>query len=338
MNRDRVIYISVLVLMVAVCFGVYQFYFKAKLAKYAQDKALLESLNSTYSGLNSTFKDEVPDTVIAQHRAVVESWKDAISARLPYFNDSEWREYEKPPEDVFILQFWYGEQTAKMTKELWEKAQKKYGVQVYQRIPMDIQTMLGVAYSEEWQGYDITAKLVTDQLERLKYGMSLFELLMDNNAQFISRVAIYDPKPAGFIGNTVEYSRAGLAFSMEMEDLVKFLEKLRMSDKFYSIEGMKVSHPRILMKYEPMMEVEMFLLRTHPKPDATGVIGGGASVAVVPRLGDPGTPPGAGLLSTRSRREALYDEEDGAGGAAAAEPSGAAKFWKWFKRTVLFTN
>jgi len=236
---------------------------------------------------------------------------------------------------VFILQFWYGEQTAKMTKELWEKAQKKYGVQVYQRIPMEIQNMLGVSYAEEWQGYDITPKLVTDQLERLKYGISLFELLMDNNAQFISRVAIYDPKPAGFIGNTVEYSRAGLAFSMEMEDLVKFLEKLRMSDKFYSVEGLKVSHPRILMKYEPMMEVEMFLVRTHPKPDATGVIGGGApAVAAAPALGGNRTPT---LLAPGARRN-LMSLDDEEAPTPEAEPTGVAKFWKWFKRTVLFTN
>lgn len=339
MNRDRVIYISALVLMFGVCFGVYQFYFKAKLAKYAQDKALLESLNTTYGSLNSTFKDEDPDTVIAQHSAVVESWKDAISARLPYFNDSEWREYEKPPEDVFILQFWYGEQTQKMTRELWEKAQKKYGVQVYQRIPMEIQQMLGVAYAEEWQGYDITPKLVTDQLERLKYGISLFEMLMDNNAQVISRVALYEPQPAGFIGNTVEYTRSGLAFSMEMEDLVKFLEKLRMSDKFFSIEGMKVSHRSILMKYEPLMEVELFLLRTHPKPDATGVIGGGGSAPVVAaRPGAPGAIPAGGMLTVRSRREAMYADDADERPTAQEEPSGIAKFWRWFKRTVLFTN
>jgi hypothetical protein len=122
---------------------------------------------------------------------------------------------------------------------------------------------------------------------------------------------------------------------MEMEDLVKFLEKLRMSDKFYSIEGMKVSHPRILMKYEPMMEVEMFLLRTHPKPDATGVIGGGATaVAALPALGGNQAP---AMLAPGNRRSLLSmgdDEEP----TAQVEPTGVAKFWKWFKRTVLFTN
>lgn len=343
MNRDRVIYISALVIMFAACFGVYQFYFKAKLVKYAEDKALLEALNSTYAGLNTTFKDEDPDAVIQQHTAVVENWKDAISARLPYFDDSEWREFEKPPEDVFILQFWYGEQTAKMTKELWEKAQKKYAAQVYQSIPLDIQTMLGVAYAEQWQGYDITPKLVADQLERLRYGISLFELLMDGNAKVIRQVSIYEPQPSGFIGATVEYSRVGLAFTMEMEDLVKFLEKLRMSDKYFSIEGIKVSHPYIMMKYEPVMEVELFLLRTRPKVDPAAAAA--AAVGAPGAAGGSGLrPPGAAATGVAAPGglaapgAAASDDDDGGRGRLAPEPTGFGKFWKWFKRTVLVMN
>jgi hypothetical protein len=326
--------------MFAVCLGVYQFYFKAKLVKYAEDKALLEALSKTYAGLNSTFKDEDPDSVIQQHSAVVENWKDAISARIPYFDDSEWREFEKPPEDVFILQFWYGEQTAKMTKELWEKAQKKYAAQVYQAIPMDVQSMLGVAYAEQWQGYDITPKLVSDQLERLKYGISLFELLMDGNAKYIRQVSLYEPQPSGFIGDKVEYSRAGLVFGMEMEDLVKFLEKLRMSDKYHSIEGIKVSHPYIMMKYEPIMEVELFLLRTRSKPEvetaSTGAVAGAAGGS---GLASPNAAP-AGLAQPGVAAATEVDD-DGWGSrrrTPAEPPSGFGKFWKWFKRTVLFTN
>lgn len=337
MNRDRVIYFSALFLMFAVCLGVYQFYFKAKLVKYAEDKKLLESLNSTYASLNGTFRDEDPDAVIARHRATVESWKDAIASRMPYFNDADWREFEKVPEDVFILQFWYGEQTEKMIKEFWEKAQKKYGAQVYQAVPMDIQTMLGVAYREQWQGYNITQELVTTQLERLRYGLSMFELLMDANAKYIRQVSIYDPQPSGFIGSTVEYSRAGLSFGMEMEDLVKFLEKLRMADSYYSIEGLKISHPYIMMKYEPVMEVELFLLRARPKVDPNAAAASGTTVAAgataatpAPAFGRPGQAPLLGNL------DASIDDEDAE--PVEPEPTGFGKFWRWFKRTVLVSN
>lgn len=329
MKRDRIIYVSALLLMFAACFGVYQFYFKAKLEKYAKDKEQLEKLNTVYANLNKTFKNDDPDTVVAQYKAVVESWKDAVSARVPYFNDSEWREFDKVPEDVFILQFWYGDTTRKMVLDLWEEAQKKYGAQVYQRFPADIQTMLGVAYAEQWQGYDITPKLVTDQLERLSYGISACKLLMDNNAQQIRQVRIYDPKPSGFIGNTVEYSRVGLSFVMEMRDLVAFIDKLRESDKYFSVEGMKVSHPYILLKYEPLMEVEMFLVRTRPAPEGTVAAVGAApttTAAFVGAFGRPGQP-GSLLGGT------IDDEE-----APEPEPSGLGKAWKWFKRTVLVTN
>jgi hypothetical protein len=315
--------------MFAVCFGVYQFYFKAKLVKYAEDKALLASLNTTYSSLNSTFKGEDPDAVIQQHLAVVESWKDAITTRLPYFDDSEWREYEKPPEDVFILQFWYGEQTAAMTKELWEKAQKKYGAQVYQSIPMDVQTMLGVAYAEQWQGYDITTKLVGEQLERLRYGISLIELLMDGNAKYIRQVSLYDNVPSNFVGASLENSRVGLAFNMEMEDLVKFLDKMRMSDKYFNVEAIKVSHPYIMMKYEPVMDVEMILRRARPTASGTPIEGGGAAVS-----GAPAAPPLLGGLGGARRSATTSDDDEG----VEPEPTGFGKFWKWFKRTVLVSN
>lgn len=338
MNRDRVIYFSALFLMFAVCLGVYQFYFKAKLVKYAEDKRLLENLNSTYSSLNSTFRDEDPDAVIARHRATVESWKDAITARMPYFSDADWREFEKVPEDVFILQFWYGEQTEKMVKDYWDKAQKKYGAQVYQAVPMDIQTMLGVAYREQWQGFSITQDLVTAQLERLRYGISMLEMLMDANAKYIRQVSIYDPQPSGFIGSTVDYSRAGLSFAMEMEDLVKFMEKLRMADSFYSIEGMKISHPYIMMKYEPVMEVELFLLRARPKADANSAASGttlaanATSATQTPAFGRPSK-----RDSVLGNTNASFDNDDDAE-PVEPEPTGFGKFWRWFKRTILVTN
>jgi hypothetical protein len=267
--------------------------------------------------------------VIQQHLAVVESWKDAITTRLPYFDDSEWREYEKPPEDVFILQFWYGEQTAAMTEELWEKAQKKYGAQVYQSIPMDVQTMLGVAYAEQWQGYDITTKLVGEQLERLRYGISLIELLMDGNAKYIRQVSLYDNVPSNFVGASLENSRVGLAFNMEMEDLVKFLDKMRMSDKYFNVEAIKVSHPYIMMKYEPVMDVEMILRRARPTASGTPIEGGGAAVS-----GAPAAPPLLGGLGGARRSATTSDDDEG----VEPEPTGFGKFWKWFKRTVLVSN
>jgi hypothetical protein len=131
--------------MFSVCLGVYQF--TSKQSWSSTPTSATRIVEYDVQGLEQYLQDG-SDTVIAQHNAVVESWKDAISARLPYFNVQSGAN-AKPPEDVFILQFWYGEQTAKMTKGCGE-AQKKWRAG-HRRIPMEIQTMLGVAYSEEWQ-------------------------------------------------------------------------------------------------------------------------------------------------------------------------------------------
>lgn len=322
--------------MFGACFAVYQFYFKAKLEKYAQDKKLLENLNSTYTGLSGAFGDEKPDTVIAKFNSVVESWKDAINVRVPYFNDSEWREYEKPPEDVFILQFWYGEQTKKMTLALWEKAQAKYGAQVFQRFPTDIQTMLGVAYAEQWQGYNINKELVSEHLERLSYGISVFNLLMEGGAQMIRLVTIYDPQPAGFVGQNLEYSRVGVSFVVEMEDFVRMIEKLRASEFYFNIEGIKIAHQFLAVRYEPQLEVELILARTKPKEGflagASDQPAGATAASPQQAFSNSFTPPGAPGL----RPFAVSRDDENA--PAPREPSGAAKLWKWFKRTVLFTN
>lgn len=337
MNKERVIYITVLFTVFAACFAVYQFYFKAKLEKYAQDKQLLQNLNSTYSGLNSTFRDEDPDTVVAQYRSVVESWKDAINTRITYFNDSEWREHAPLPEDVFILRFWYGDQTREMTLALWEKAQAKFGTQVYQRFPPDVQTMLGVAYAEQWQGYSITRELVTEQLERLSYGISVFEMLLDHNVQQIRQVALYESKPSGFIGPNVEYARVGLSFTMEIKDLIQMFNDMREADSYFSIEGLKVAHQFIAVNYEPQLEVEMFMRRTKPKADLsadTVTTAGGLGLGGL-RPGNTDAAFGGNVFQSGNAFGTTIDDEED---QRFTEPSGIAKFWRWFKRTVLFTN
>ncbi|MBX3177297.1 MAG: hypothetical protein KF886_08055 [Candidatus Hydrogenedentes bacterium] len=335
MNRDRIIYFVVLLSVFAACFAVYQFYFKAKLEKYAQDKQLLENLNSTYSSLSGAFRGEDPDTVIAQYRSVVQSWRDAIDARVGYFNDAEWRDYQNPPEDVFILQYWYGERTREMTAALWEKAQGKYGAEVYQRFPADIQGMLGVPYAEQWQGYDIQRSHVTSNLERLSYGISVLDLLLDSNAQAIRQVAMYDPQPSRTIGADVVYHRLGVSFVIEVKDFVGMIEKFRAADRYFNIEGMKVTHPYIAVRYEPRLEVEMFIVRTKPKESfLAGTVAAGGPASNVQQAFSAFSAGGGAPLQNPFRLQGDDDEEY----VREPEPTGVARAWRWFKRTVLFTN
>ncbi|MCF6286575.1 MAG: hypothetical protein L3K26_15475 [Candidatus Hydrogenedentes bacterium] len=344
MNKERLIYIAALALLFLGVFCVYNFYFAAKLERYAQHKELLESLRSSDSKLKAAFGPADPDDVIREHDGKEQVWKEAILARVPFFSDDEWRAHEKPPEDVFILQFWYGDESRKVVEALWEKAQRKYGAQVYQRMPEgfpgSVQAMLGVAYSEAWQGRNITAEMVNVQLEQLHFGVSAIEFLMDNKALQISRVSVEDIGGAGFIAKDVNYTRLGLSFMMEMKDLVGFLEKMRLEDSYFSVQGMRISHPYILARYEPQLQVDMYLIRTKAAEGFSvdgGGSGGGGAASTAEAFGS-----SFGTTSLRGGARlgggAAGRREELAGAATREKKTGAAKAWKWFKRNVLFTN
>lgn len=339
LNRERVIYVGVLLLVFAGIFAVHRFYFSAKLEKYAQHQQLLEAMRKAESNLKSTFGNAQPDDVIRDHSGKVEAWNEAIAQREPFFTDKDWREHETPPQDVFILQFWYGDTSQKMVEELWEKAQKKYGPQLYERMPAgfptNVQSMLGVAKAESWQGLNIEAKLVNGQLERLRYGISAFELLMDNNALKINELAIEELGSSGFLGKDAYYTRLRMSFMMEAKDLVSFLDGLRMKDTYYSVEGMRVTHPYVLARYEPQLNVDMFLLRTRSEEGESAekpVVS--AAEGYAGKFGSPALALGGAGSDNAAAAEGTEVGEDG----AAPEPGRVAKAWKWFKRNVLVMN
>ena len=188
--------------------------------------------------------------------------------------------------------------------------------------------MFNVAYASQWQGMNIDAKLVNSQLERLRYGISALEMLMDKNALKISVIGIEDLGSSGFIGKDVIYSRLKLSFAMEAKDLVTMLEDLRQADTYYSVEGMRIAHPYILARYEPQLQVDMYLIRAKEKEgiESASTPETSAEAGYAGNFGDTGlaaTPP---------------DAESERGVASTPEPGTFGKAWKWFKRNVLYTN
>lgn len=338
MNRERIIYVIALLLVFAGVFAVYKFYFSAKLEQYAKHEETLNKLQDVERKLKQTFGAKQPDDVIRDYNGKVEAWNEAIALRVPFFNDEDWREHETPPTDVFILQFWYGDESRRMVEEVWEKAQRKYGAQVFQRMPEgfpgSLQSMLGVVYAEDWRGRDVKAENVNEQLERLSYGISALEMLMDADALQISLVGIEKLGEAGFIGQGINYTRLRLSFTMEAKALVDFLEGIRQEDRFYSVQGMRIAHPYILARYEPQLEVDMFLIRATPEEEGfdTTLAKAAPSAAALYE----GGVKEEGVLNSISPRRARIRAQ--LNEAEEVEPGVFGKAWKWFKRYVLYTN
>ena len=325
MNKEKALYISALVAVLLIIGAVYQFYFRAKLEEYGNDQKLLEALNATHGQLKGAFGNGDPDDVIRAWSGEVEAWKDAIDTRVPFFSDNLWRIHEQPPEGELILQFWYGDQTTKVINDFVRRVQEKYGATAWQAVPQgfphNIQTMFGVTAAQQWQGLNVTPELVNQELERLSYGISAFELLMNNGAQRIAFVKVEELGSSGFIGKDVDYVRIAYSFSMDMKTLATFLDKLKSDESYYSVQGMKLTYPLILDRREPLIQVDMYLQRTKAKESL-----GSESLAT-----DAGT--GYNTLLDTTRSTANEDREP-----VEPEVGAIAGAWKWFMRTVFLVK
>lgn len=157
---------------------------------------------------------------------------------------------------------------------------------------------------------------------------------MEHDAEMIRQVSMYEPRPSGFIGREVEYVRLGLSFVMEMENLIEFVEEMRAADRYFSIEGIKVAHPYIGVRYEPRLEVELYLRRAKPSENFLAGADAPASTEQADSVEQAYTGTFNQARGGGIRRGGDEDEAR----AAVEEPGVFGRAWQWFKRTVLVTN
>lgn len=332
MNKARVLS-TMLLLAVFGAFGaVYQFYFKEKLESYSEDQKLRDNLESAYTDLKSTFQGYQPDVLTKAWGDQQLPWQQAVESRTGYFNDGGWYVAEKPPEDVPILRFWYGETANKMILDIYQKmveARLSY-------FPVDLYSQFNVVRAEEWQGLNVKRWEAVKNLANLAFGISALQMLLDAKATRIDTVVLWPLQDKAKHNNLLKSRTIGMRFAITMENLVKLLEKLRQADQYWSVDALKIEYPYLAYPAEPQLTVQMLLtqLAAKPKPQA-------AAGAVAPgALGAPAATPGLLPSPALSTPQALFSMQDRPMGlpVKTAEPGFLAKAWKWFKRTYFYTN
>ena len=99
MKQARIIYALLLCVVLGVFFGVYQFYFKEKLAAYARDAAQCASLEKRLKDLEDYFDRHKPDEIVRNWRSQVVPWTEAIVDRTKFFTYGDWYKHEMPPKE-----------------------------------------------------------------------------------------------------------------------------------------------------------------------------------------------------------------------------------------------
>jgi len=330
MTTGRTVSALILVAVLGAFGAVYQFYFREKLETYKQDRLFKDELEKTYQALETDFSGYKPDVLIRAWKGVVQPWNDAIADRAKYFNCGDWYEHESAPEEGPILKFWYDDESNKMIWDFYQKVLTAMGT--YNRVPADIRAMLGVPYVSEWAGINVTKQDVRLALDRLSFGLSACELLLDAKATRIDNVVLWPHRQDQKSGKLLKLHTVGLAFSMTLKDLVAFIDSLRTQDRYFNIDAMSISYRYIAYPVEPQPDIQMLLTQGEfapPKerpggvrslqPSAPGGGGGGSARELFAR----------GFGRNRPEREDRM---------AQKPPGPFGRAWKWFKRHVLYTN
>ncbi len=267
MTKGRIISALVLFAFLGAFFSVYQFYLKGKLEEYHNDELLKETLLTTLRELEDAFSGIEPALLKREWRAGVQPWHDALGQRATYFNYGDWVAYEQPPKEGQILKFWYDEVSNKMVWDFNEKALKATGN--YTAYPPDIRDNLGVAKLEDLQTYDLTETDVIRQLAGLNYGMEQCQQLFDAKASSVTDISIWKMQDKPEHKGLLSIQTMGVAFTMTMKDFSNYLKELRLADRYFSVEGLRITYPYIGYNVEPQLQVEMLLSQANymPRPE-----------------------------------------------------------------------
>lgn len=321
-SRGTIIYVTVLFSCFLVFLGIYYFFLHRQLAQYRKDEELKELYERTLRDLENTFSKTDPELLIREWRAQVVPWEEALKERSKFFNLSNWSEHETPPKEGVILKFWYEEQAQKMIRELYEKVGEKMGR--YDLFPQDIRRALGVPTLEEISRQDVTEQVVNQALSKLAFGIKMCEFLLDSKIVSLEDIVYWPPiRQAPQFEKLLTFHIFGIRCYMSMKDFVNFVEeKLKLADRYFAINGLRIQYPYIGYNTEPMLQIEMLISQANYSPPQEVSIDLRAQYQAQMGMG----------MAPGVRRS-------GPGATTQAEPvSFWGKAWKWFKRYILYTN
>jgi hypothetical protein len=319
-SRGSLIYITVLLLSFLLFAGIYYFFLQKQLEEYKKDEDLKKNYEAALMDLEQTFSQVDPETLIREWRTQVVPWEEALKQRAKFFNISNWADHEVPPKEGVILKFWYEEQAQKMIQQLYEKVGEKMGR--YDLFPQDIRRSLGVLTLEEISSMDVTEQMVNNQLAKLAFGIKMCEFLLDSKMASIDEIVAWQPfVQLPDFERLLSFHLFGVRCSITMKDFVTFVEeKMRLADRYFNINGIRIQYPYIAYNVEPLLQVEMIISQANYNPPKET----GADIRLQYQ-----TQMGATAPARQRERE----------NAAAAEQVGFfAKAWKWFKRNILYMN
>lgn len=290
-KKEYLIVGLILVLVMGSVGGVFQLYVAPQLAQYQRDEQLRDALKDKTGQLNTTFNNIKPSLVVDAWEKVVPAWESALEQRRPFFADFD-THVEVPEEQVDMLQFWYESEFRKRILALQQYVtENQVGFQP---------TSFGAKAPLELKSGAVTTDQVEEWLRQLNMGSEIVRMLVDANAFWITEAYVW---PEQVDQELLVNQTTGVEFYMTLPDLVSFMQDLYNDDRFFTINGFKITNPELRRYSEPPIKVQMILTMATMKDKEIAVDPGAAAalVAALPTGAAPAAvaaPPAAALGSS----------------------------------------
>ncbi len=274
MKKSVVLLTILLIASIAGTYAVYELYVKEKMKALGEHTAQVAQLEARIKIMQDTFTHTQPQMVVDQWRQATQPWAEAVDGRSRFFTLGTLVEPVEIPEEV-IPKIYYRNELPKRIQRLEEYAQSK-DVQI-----ADIGCGVPAAtfYGE---GTNPKRDEIKKHFETYDYCAALSRMIIDAGPTSVEPLRIWPQEDVKTRSGVIHKRVTGITMKTTAEPLVKFLDRLSQSDRFFKVDELRIANTN-LRDPNPLLSVDMVLTQAAFEPSKkisdtgqAGVAGGGA--------------------------------------------------------------
>jgi len=297
MKKSVILLTILLIASLAGTYAVYEFYVKERMKDLAENLEREKQLTSRISKLEETFYGTEPSVIVQEWRQATQPWSDAVERRTGFFAIDLGLEPFKVPEES-IPRFVWRDEIPRRIQALRDYAEQK------NVIVQDFNC--GVpSYDSFKAGTNPSKKEIEDLFSKYDYCASLTRMLIDAGPESLSPLVIWPEGESPLrSGGKLNERTTGVSMKIRMQPLVRFLDSLSQSERYFRVEGIQMSNSDLLNP-DPLLSVDFVLTQAKYVPDVRRTTAAGGGV-----LGASGSSAAQDLFGgLRARQNAAVEEE-----------------------------
>ncbi|HIJ64958.1 MAG TPA: hypothetical protein HPP77_03325 [Candidatus Hydrogenedentes bacterium] len=253
MTKEHIITLVLFVALIAAVGAVDRLYL-AKIRKELDDETKrAQQLEGRLRDLEETFVKSDPEDVVRIWSGKVVPWQTAASERTEFFNMEGAFDIEPIPEDV-VVRFYYDTPYDEMLGRIWQDINSRrpiyFPVQVIGADALDPDQFYN-------RGNEATRELAEEQLRKIAYSGYVVLTLLDLGLSYIEQLEVW-PRRTEY-GGFLEVWTLGIGTQMTFRELVEFLERLRTSDRYFTVHAIRIENLNLMTRTPPYLQVQMLI-------------------------------------------------------------------------------